>query len=187
MGTEAGQSTGDQGAQTTTVPRGTWRVASEGSHVGFKSRKLGLYYVKGKFRRVEGRIELGTEPNASRGEVVIDATSIYTRMPPRDWHLRTRDFLDIKRHPQIRITAESLEQGPEGHFEVPAEIEIHGVRKPVRLGGHFHESTDGPAVRLHLHGVLDRHEFGVRALGPVDWIVGREVHVDVELLLEPAS
>lgn len=69
-------------------PAGRWRVLPERSRVGFRVKKMGLYYVKGTFAGVEGTIDRN-----GRSELLIDAGSISTRMPPRDWHLRTADFL----------------------------------------------------------------------------------------------
>ncbi|MGH2805324.1 MAG: hypothetical protein ACRDL4_20160, partial [Thermoleophilaceae bacterium] len=62
----------------------------------------------------------------------------------------------------------------------------------VELRGHLHQSPDagrnGPGrLLLHLEGTLDRHAFGIRARPPVEWIVGRDVLLDVELALEPIS
>lgn len=71
----------------------------ERSRVGFKVKKMGLYYVKGTFSGVEGTIDRN-----GRSELSIDAGSISTRTPPRDWHLRTADFLAVKRHQQIRVS-----------------------------------------------------------------------------------
>jgi polyisoprenoid-binding protein YceI len=102
-------------------------------------------------------------------------------MPPRDWHLRTKDFLEVKTHPEIRVTAERVERLPEGQLVVTALFELHGQRQPVELRAHLH---DGPAPVLHLQGVLDRHDFGIRARQPFEMIVGSEIHLDVELALE---
>ncbi len=168
------------------VPRGEWRVVREDSNVGFKTRKMGLYDVKGRFREVEGRIEFAPQASGPSGEVTIQARSISTRMPPRDWHLRTKDFLDVKNHPRIHIVVERIEDAGEGGYEVPAEIEIHGERRPVRLSAHAHETDGGDreTVRLHLEGTIDRREFGIRARPPFEQVVGREVQLDVKLLLE---
>ena len=158
---------------------GTWRVSADRSRIGFRVEKMGIYHVKGRFREVEGTVELG--PAAASGEVTIEASSVSTRMPPRDAHLRGRDFLEVKRHPSIRVSASSIEAGTDGELRVPASFELHGVRGPVELTGHTH-GGDGSLV-VHLTGVLDRHAFGIRARQPFEMVVGREVLLDVELVL----
>ena len=164
------------------IPEGKWNVAPDGSKVGFRVKKVGLYFVKGKFSAVEGWIEVPEDAAATRGEVVVQAKSISTRMPPRDWHLRTRDFLDVKRYPELRIATEGIEAGEGDDFRLSATFEIHGEKRPVELKGHMH----GDSV-LHLQGALNRHDFGVRAPWHSEWIAGNEIQLDVELALERAA
>lgn len=182
----ASQATGWTRADTATqvLGAGRWRVLADRSRIGFRVKKMGVYYVKGRFRRVEG--ELG--PNG-RGEVVVDAGSISTRIPPRDWHLRSRDFLDVRRHPQLRARVESLEPAGDGGIVAAVVLDLHGERAPVELRGHLHHvpepDGDGAArLLVHMEGRLDRRQFGVRARPPFEWIVGNEVLLDVELALE---
>jgi len=163
---------------------GRWRVISERSRVGFRVKKMGLYHVKGRFRAVAGTVELG--PAESSADIVIDASSVTTRMPPRDLHLRSADFLDVKTHPVIAVTAGAVEADPDGELRVPATFEIRGQRAEIELTGHFHGGDGGDLV-LHLGGQLDRHDVGIRARQPFEMVVGRRVELDVELDLEPAG
>lgn len=162
---------------------GHWRVLSEQSRVGFRVKKMGLYRVKGRFRSVDGAVEVA--PTGSRAEVVIDASSITTGMPPRDLHLRSADFLAVKTHPVIIVSADSLETDPDGGLLVPAIFEIRGQKARVDLAGHHHGGGPGELLVLHLSGVLDRAEFGIRARQPFEMVVGKQIELDVELVLEP--
>ena len=165
------------------LPAGRLRVLADQSRIGFRIKKMGLYYVKGSFGGVHGTVD-----RDGRSEVVIDAGSISTRIPPRDWHLRSADFIDVKRHPEI-ASAESVERVDDGSVVAVAMFELHGERRPVELRGHLHAAEDDGGNgagrrRLHLHGQLDRREFGIRARPLVEWVVGGEVLLDVELALE---
>jgi polyisoprenoid-binding protein YceI len=166
------------------LPAGRWRVLPDRSRIGFRVKKMGLYYVKGRFSRVEGTLD-----SAGRGEVVIDAGSVSTRIPPRDWHLRSVDFLDVRRHPEICASVQSIEPADEGAVAALAVFDLHGERGPVQLRGHFHQAPDAGGngagrLLLHLQGRLDRRGFGIRARPPVEWIVGRDVLLDMQLALE---
>lgn len=162
--------------------QGTWRVSSQRSRIGFRVKKMGIYYVKGRFREIEGTVQFG--PPSASGEVLIEASSVTTRMPPRDVHLRSGDFLGVDRYPEIRVSAASIESGADGALRVPGTFELHGERGTVTLTGHAHEGTD--SVVVHLAGTLDRHAFEIHPRQPFEMIVGREVLLDVELVLEPA-
>jgi polyisoprenoid-binding protein YceI len=177
--------TQDQAAAAATtdgpLPKGRWHVVPGRSRVGFKVKKFGLYFVKGKFSAVEGWIEVPDDPAATHGEVVVQAKTISTRMPPRDWHLRTRDFLGVKQYPELRITAHGIEPSEDGDFRLSATFEMHGERRSVTLGAHAHDHV------LHLEGLVNRHDFGIRAPWHSEWIAAPEIHLDVKLGLERAS
>jgi polyisoprenoid-binding protein YceI len=174
--------------QTGAVSQGTWRVAAEHSRIDFKVRKMGLYFVKGRFKRLSGSVEVGPDGMPMGGTVRIDASSVTTRMPPRDWHLRTRDFLSVRRHPEITIRVDNVVTAINGAMAVAATVIVGDVTTPVRFSAHWHApehpSEGGPM--LHVSGVVDRHELGVRPRRPVDWIIGREVHLEAHLRLAPA-
>ncbi len=175
------------GTELGALPQGAWRVSSERSRIGFKVRKMGLYFVKGTFRRVTGSIAIGADGRPAGGWLRIDASSVSTRMPPRDWHLRTRDFLAAREHPEIRVAVERVEQAPGEAMHVPALVTVRGVETRMPLIAHWHasERADGNATVLHVAGTVDRRELGVRPRRPVDWIVGRDIHLDAVLPLEP--
>lgn len=181
---ETGAPTG--GAPEATDGRWTWRVAAERSRIGFRVRKMGLYHVKGRFREAEGRVELGPDGIPVAGELSIDPATISTRIPARDWHLRTRDFLDVRRHPRIEVRAEEVNPVRDGGFRVRAAFEIHGQEREVALEGHLHAGDPDRPI-LHLHGVIDRHDFGIQARQPVEMVVGAEVGLEVQLALERAA
>jgi polyisoprenoid-binding protein YceI len=92
---------------------------------------------------------------------------------------------DVKRHRAITIATGGAPRLTGGGFVVPAQFSIRGQHHAVELEGHLHATGERPT--LHLTGVLDRHDFGVRARKPFEMVVGCQVHVDVELALEPVS
>lgn len=115
------------------------------SRIGFRVRKMGLYLVKSCFRRAEGWVELDHDGVPQRGEIGVDARSISNRVPPRDWHLRTRDLLDVKRRPMITVTVDSA-KALSGEIRAPATFTIHAVSRTVPLAGHVH--APAPAWRF---------------------------------------
>ena len=84
----------------------------------------GRYNVKGTFKHVEGEIEAAPDGSIERSELTVEARTINTRMPPRDRHLRGKEFLDVANHSQIRITAGGVDQVPDAKLCVTAVIEL---------------------------------------------------------------
>src|SRR3954449_4503975 len=97
--------------QTTTTPAvaarladGSWRLDPTRSSVAFHVRHFyGLMTVKGEFADYDGTLDLAAMPAV---ELTIQAASLDTKMAKRDEHLRSRDFFDVERHPQIRFSSD---------------------------------------------------------------------------------
>jgi polyisoprenoid-binding protein YceI len=81
-----------------------WRLDPTRSSVEFHVRHFyGLMTVKGRFERFEGTLDLGAEPAV---QLTIDASSVDTKQKKRDQHLRSADFFDIERHPQVQFMSD---------------------------------------------------------------------------------
>jgi polyisoprenoid-binding protein YceI len=96
--------------QTTTtdpaapVTAGAWRLDPARSSVAFHVPHFyGLMTVKGEFADHEGTLDLGATPAV---ELTIQATSLDTKLAKRDKHLRSKDFFDVERHPQVRFISD---------------------------------------------------------------------------------
>ena len=161
-------------------------MAPELSRIEFRVRKMGLYFVKGRFKRLSGAVEVGPDGVPTGGSLRIDASSVSTRMPPRDWHLRTRDFLAVRQCPEITITVDDVAAAVTGAIAVSATVTVRGCAAPVQFSAHWHEAGPDGVAMLHVSGVVDRRELGVRPRSPVDWIVGSEVQLEGRLVLQPA-
>src|SRR6478752_2290741 len=89
------------------LPEGTWTVDSDVSAVAFAVRGMwGLDKVRGSFGDYRGT--LVAHPRGSRGELVISAASLDTANAKRDEHLRSADFFDVERHPEIVFTTSAV-------------------------------------------------------------------------------
>ena len=169
------------------LPPGRWNVVADESLVRFRAKKLHLYFVKGRFTNLRGGIEAGPAARDLRANVVIQAASVTTRMPPRDFHLRTRDFLAVKRHPEIRISADEIQPDSSGRFVIPATFEIRGQRNRVELTAERHPEQHHGHIRLKLSGTLQLKDFKIQPLPPARFIVGSDVDLDVELIVAHAT
>jgi polyisoprenoid-binding protein YceI len=100
--------------QTTTTPavaarltNGSWRLDPTRSSVKFHVRHFyGLMTVKGEFADFDGTLDLGATPAV---ELTIQAASLDTNLAKRDEHLRSKDFFDAERHPQVRFVSDRAE------------------------------------------------------------------------------
>src|SRR3954463_9534836 len=99
---------------TTSIPSaspsitdGAWRLDPARSSVAFHVRHFyGLMTVKGEFADYEGTLDLGATPAV---ELTLQASSLDTKRAKRDEHLRSQDFFDVERHPQVRFVSDRAE------------------------------------------------------------------------------
>ncbi|MFD6950206.1 hypothetical protein A6A08_21700 [Nocardiopsis sp. TSRI0078] len=171
---------------------GTWYLDPLHSSLIFVARYLRFGRVQGTFGRAWGRVLVGGDPAESKVEVVLDAASVNTGVEARDAHLRSADFLDVDRHPEIRFVSTGTEPGGRGRnaFRLHGDLTIHGTTAPAVLDSHWvgeapdyvsPEDTYG-----HFFSATTRislADFGVGDGGPLPW-GGRMVGDTVDIVLE---
>lgn len=126
---------------------GTWALDTAHSHLEFSVRHMMVGKTRGRFGSFNGTITVADEPSESTVEVEIDAASIDTRDPKRDDHLRSADFLDVERYPQLTFKSTSV-RGWGTEWAVTGDLTVHGVTRPV-------------TVELELEGVVEKDPFGL--------------------------
>ncbi|MFE7170113.1 YceI family protein [Streptomyces sp. NPDC057616] len=115
-------------------PPGPWTIDPAHSSVGAVAQHLGISSVHGRFTDFAGRIEIAPdEVEKSRVEAVIQATSIDTGNGMRDGHLRSADFLDVEKFPEITYRSTGLTTAGSDRWTVHGELTLHGVVRPVDL------------------------------------------------------
>ncbi|QQM41933.1 YceI family protein [Streptomyces liliifuscus] len=116
-------------------PPGPWTVDPAHSSVGAVAQHLGISSVHGRFTEFAGSIDIAPDEVAkSRVEAVISAASIDTGNAMRDGHLKSPDFLDVERHPQITYVSTGLSPATgTDRWTVHGELTMHGVVRPVDL------------------------------------------------------
>jgi polyisoprenoid-binding protein YceI len=169
----------------------------------FCVRHMMVTHVRGHFKNVHGSLEFDPgHPEASIANVRIDARSLWTGEPDRDAHLKSPDFLDVERYPEILFTSSSVKVLGPNESLVSGALTIRGVTKPVALDARYlgqwqtpwwEDGRDkGPRTRAGFLATarIDRHDFGVSwnsALERSGVVVGHEVliTIDAEAILEP--
>ena len=111
----------------------TYRFDSSGSTIGFSVHQF-LGNTHGKFTKFNGKIDVDREhPQNSSVTAQIYVGSIDTRIKKRDDHLRSTEFFNVERFPQITFKSRSVKQiGPQSG-DIVGDLTIHGVTRPVTL------------------------------------------------------
>jgi polyisoprenoid-binding protein YceI len=111
----------------------TYRFDSSGSTIGFSVHQF-LGTTHGKFTKFSGKIEVDREhPENSSVTTQIDVRSIDTRIKKRDDHLRSAEFFNVEKYPQITFKSRSVKQTGPQSGDIRGDLTIHGVTKPITL------------------------------------------------------
>ncbi|MGQ0802893.1 MAG: YceI family protein [Actinomycetota bacterium] len=152
-------------APPTTIA-GSYTLDPAHSRIGFVARHAMVTKVRGSFDDFEGSGYLDLEhPANSRLALTIQAASIDTRNADRDAHLRSNDFLDMERYPEITYVSTAVEQVDAEHYRVTGDLTIMGVTKPVTVDFEFTGAAVDPfgnhRIGLEGTGTINRRDFGV--------------------------
>ena len=194
MGTETAQVRVVDGREL--PPVGRWTIDATHSDVQFVARHMMIAKVRGHFREFEGWIDVAERPEDSRVEVVIAAASIDTGDPTRDAHLRSPDFLDVERYPNITYRSTAVRPAEGDRWRVEGDLTIRDVTRSVALDLEFEGVALDPWGNLRAGfvatGDIDREEFAVtwnQALETGGFLVGKGIRVelDIEAVLQGGS
>jgi polyisoprenoid-binding protein YceI len=176
----------------------TWTIDTPHSNAQFSVRHMMISNVKGQFDKVTGTVELDEKDiTLSKVEATIDVTTINTREPKRDAHLKSPDFFDAAKYPTITFKSSSIAKAADGRLKVTGDLTMHGVTKQVVLdveplsppmkdrGGNLHAGTSATTR-------INRKDFGVNYNAVLETggvMVGDEVTItiDVELVKRAAT
>ncbi|TVS87520.1 YceI family protein [Mycobacterium helveticum] len=139
---------------------GVWALAPERSSITFAIKNMwGLLSVKGRFTEFtgEGRV---TDDGAVSGRVDIRAASLDTGIGRRDAHLRSADFFDVERFPEITVVVTGMHPNTGRAADVRADFTVKGVTAPLPLPVTVTELDDG-AVRIAGQTRVERSRFGL--------------------------
>jgi len=167
---------------------GKWEIDPSHSVVGFSVRHLMVAKVRGRFGSFAGTIDVRETLEDSLVEVGIEAASIDTRDEKRDAHLRSPDFFDVERYGALSFRSTGFRRTGKTTFELPGELTIRGVTRPVTLAVEYEGITPDPwggtRVGFAATTEIDREEWGLtwnQALETGGVLVGKTIKIELEL------
>jgi polyisoprenoid-binding protein YceI len=113
---------------------GDYAVDVAHTRIGVRARHAMVTTVRGAFTEFAGTAHLDTvDPAASSVTLRIATASIDTGTPDRDTHLRSPDFLDVERYPEMVFTSTGVEQVDDEVYRVTGDLTIKDVTRPVSV------------------------------------------------------
>lgn len=167
-----------------------WALDANHSRVGFSVPHLVISEVEGDLKHYKGKVLLD-EKNLQNSQVefTAESASIDTGNADRDKHLKSPDFFDTDKFPEIHFKSSKITKAGKG-YKLQGELTMHGVTKPVTLDAVVSEAVTNPwgkQVRsVKITGQVKRQDYGMTWSKTMDKggaVVGDQVSLNIKLEL----
>jgi polyisoprenoid-binding protein YceI len=165
-----------------------WAVDPSHSAVHFTARHMVVAKVRGTFTKFSANVDLDeTDLTKSKIEAHIDAASIETREQKRDEHLRSADFLDVQKFPELVFKSKKIDKTG-GGFRLTGDLTIKDKTRDVSLdveyGGQMKDPWGNERAVFTATTSIDRKDFGLVwnvALETGGVLVGDKISIEIEI------
>ena len=163
----------------------TWSADVAHSNLGFKVSHKAISNTIGDFRDFDLVV---TTPNDNfedaKIKMVIETASINTANSSRDEHLRSEDFFDAERYPQIIFTSSSITAKNDNTYDVKGTLNMHGVEKELILNMTHNGSTTSRSgselAGLYFSTIFKRSDFKIGVDMP-NTVVADDILLNAEI------
>ena len=166
----------------------TFAIDPAHSEVTFQIRHI-VSQVRGRFDEFSGTVQMDPKNlPSSTVEFQIKAASIDTNVADRDKHLRSADFFDVEKYPEITFKSTSIKPAGKDTYSVTGTLVMHGVSKeitlPVTLLGQAKDPWGNTRAGFETAATLNRKDYGIvwnKALDNGGMLLGDDVKVEINL------
>ena len=166
-----------------------WNIDAAHTGIHFSVRHMVVSKVRGRFAKYTGAVNLDDDDlTRSTVEVTIDAASIDTGVADRDKHLRSPDFFDVERFPELRFQSKRVEKLADARYRVIGDLTIRDVTREVALdveyGGQAKDPWGNERAGFVARASIDRKDFGLQwnqVLETGGVLVGDRVEIELDV------
>ena len=163
----------------------TWQNDDPHSQLGFTVTHLGISDVSGTFNDFDVTVA-SSKPDFSDAtfELTAKTASIDTRVDARNDHLKSSDFFDVARYPELTFKSTSLTKSDGNRYKLSGDLTLHGITKPVTMNLTYRGTTQNPMTKattagFQLEGVIKRSDFNIGAGFP-EQVISDEVRIKAD-------
>nr|WP_295902868.1 YceI family protein [uncultured Bdellovibrio sp.] len=153
--------------------------------IAFQAPHLVVSKVNGRFDEFDGSFDFDeTSQKLDNVVVTIKTASLNTNQKDRDKDLRSKNFFDVEKYPNMTFKSTKVEYDKDKPKKVHGDLTIHGVTKPVVLDVNYNGAVTDPwgnrMVSFDAETKIDRKDFGMtwnKQLDKGGWMVGDDIKI----------
>ena len=166
-----------------------WKLDPAHSEIKFKAKHLMIAHVTGEFTSFDSELETDGD-NFENGKVTLTAKvdSIVTGADQRDTHLKSDDFFNAEKFPEIKFVGTGLKKKSGDEYELKGDLTIRDITKPITLhveaGGITTDPWGQVKTGFSVTGKVSRKEFGLKWNAVTETggvVVGDEIKILAEV------
>lgn len=153
--------------ETTTANQTKWVIDPMHSEVEFKVKHLVISTVTGRFQQFNAEA-IADKDDFTNVQVnfTADAKSITTNNDQRDTHLRSDDFFNTDKYPEITFRSREFKKTGDDTYKLIGDLTIRDVTKPVELdveyGGIATDPYGNTKAGFEVTGNINRKDYGLK-------------------------
>ena len=177
-----------------TFSQSKWTLDRNHSNVRFTVSHLVISEVEGSFKKFDGTVT-NTKSDFSDANInfTVDVNSINTDNEKRDGHLKSDDFFNAEKFPEMKFQGTSFKKISDNKYELLGNLTIRDVTKPVKFDvvyGGTAQARGTTKVGFKATSVINRFDYGLKwnALTEAGGAtVGKDVTIDLRLEFDQAK
>lgn len=178
------------------IPGGDYQIDPAHSSIGFAVRHLEINWIEGRFKDFKGTIRYDdSDITKSSVEFMAKIESIDTGIEARDKHLRTADFFDVAKYPEMTFKSTRVERKAKDSYVLYGDFTMKGVTKqillPFTITGAIKDGRGNTRFGINAQTKLNRRDYGItygKAMENGGLDIGNEITISLQLeAVKPAA
>jgi len=164
------------------MAQGTWTIDKPHSKIGFAATHMVVAETEGVFKDYEGKVvSKAADFAGAEIEFTAKVASINTDNERRDGHLKSPDFFDAEKYPEIKFKGTLVKDG--GKYLLKGDFTMKDVTKPVVFDVTYGGSTKamgGEKAGFKINGKVNRFDYNLKwdkALETGGLVVGQDIEI----------
>lgn len=166
-----------------------WALDPTHSEIQFKAKHLMITNVTGSFGSFNAIAETeGDDFSTAKVTFTAQTNSVDTGNEQRDGHLKSAEFFDAEKHPEMKFESTKMEKQSGNEYILHGNLTIKGISKPVKLnveyGGIQKDPWGNMKAGFSLNGKIHRNDWGLNwnaALETGGVLVSEEIKIQSEI------
>jgi polyisoprenoid-binding protein YceI len=169
-----------------------WSVDPMHTKIQFSVKHMVIAQVTGEFKKYDLNIsKMNGDIETAQVEFSIDASTVDTGIGDRDKHLKSPDFFDVEKYPEIHFQSTSIKKTDDETYKMNGNLTIKDVTKPIELkvtyGGQIVDPWGNIRSGYNIEGTINRFDFNLTWNNMIETggaVVGKNVKInsDIEIV-----